>query len=63
MFLGVDDGLMHGYNDLADVCFIIATVLFVFSFIFRFRLTPASSVHDLSMVGGFIALAIGFLVL
>lgn len=63
MVLAVDNGLVHGYNNLADVCFLVAAILFGFSFIFRMRLTAAASVHDLSMVGGFIALAIGLLVL
>lgn len=63
MFLGIDDGLVNGYNDLADICFLIAAILFLFAFIFRVRLTPASGVHDLTMIGGFIALAIGFFVL
>lgn len=63
MFLGIDDGIVNGYNDLADICFLIAAVLFAFSFIFRLRLTASSSVHDLSMIGGFLALAIGFFVL
>lgn len=63
VFLGVDDGLVHGYNNFADVCFIISAVLFLFSFVFRMRLTAAANVSDLAMIGGFIALAIGFLLL
>lgn len=62
--LGIDDGLVNGKLDLADVCFLIAAVLAVIAAVLAVPRNPPRSAYY--PVIGFIAiavLALGFFVL
>lgn len=63
MLLASDQGIVHGYNNLADVCFLIATILFAIVFIVRLRLPNRTALDGLLLAGGFVALSLGFFVL
>jgi hypothetical protein len=61
MLLAVDDGLLNGYANFADVCFLIAVIVFALMFVVQLRLK--GTLESLMLSVGLIALALGWLVL
>jgi hypothetical protein len=61
MLLALDDGLFNGYNDLADICFLIAVIVFIFAFVIQLRLK--GSLDGMMLAAGLVALSLGWLVL
>jgi hypothetical protein len=61
MLLAMDAGLFDQNYTAADICFLIATILFVIALIVQIRLRV--SIEGMLITGGFTALAIGWLVL
>lgn len=60
--LAVDDGFFTGNFNVADLCFLIATIVFAIAFLIRALAKPASL--DATLVAaGFTAVALGWLVL
>jgi hypothetical protein len=62
LLLGVDDGIFQGKLNLADVFFLIATIVFAIAFVLRLMVKPVP-VDGLMIAAGFVALALGLLVL
>lgn len=61
MILGVDDGLFSGNANFADICYLIAVILFVIAALFQYRLPDR--VYGAPLVTlGLAAVALGLLV-
>jgi hypothetical protein len=61
MLLALDDGLFSQNATFADICFLIAAIVFIIALIVQLRLRV--SLEFALVTTGFIALAIGWLVL
>lgn len=61
MILAVDDGLFSGNADFADICYLIAVILFVLAALVQYRIPER--VYGGALVSiGLAAISLGFLV-
>jgi hypothetical protein len=60
--LAVDDGIVNGNLDLADIFFLIAVIVFAIAFVLRLMVKPVP-VDGLMIAAGLTAVALGWLVL
>ncbi len=60
--LSVDDGFFSGNFNVADLCFLIATILFAIAFLIRALARPVPLAETL-IAGGLTAVALAWLVI
>jgi hypothetical protein len=61
MILAVDDGLFSGNADFADICYLIAVILFVIAALFQYRIPDRVYGGAITSVG-LAAISLGLLV-
>jgi hypothetical protein len=60
--LAADDGIFSGKFDLADICFLVAVIVFAIAFVIRLMLRPVP-IDSVMIAVGLMFVAIGWLVL